>query len=69
MPLCASVLLRNPSLRIFKTGNLKSACHTTRAAQVHVRVRIPKQLAPDERKLVEELRELQSKTKVGPFRF
>ncbi len=37
--------------------------------QVHIRVKIPKQLNPDERKLVEELKELQSKTKVGPFRF
>ena len=36
---------------------------------VHVRVRIPKALSADERKLVEELKELQSKTKVGPFRF
>ncbi|GFH31043.1 uncharacterized protein HaLaN_29999, partial [Haematococcus lacustris] len=35
--------------------------------QVHVRVKIPKQLDADERKLVEELRELQSKVKVGPF--
>ncbi len=32
---------------------------------VHVRVKIPKQLAAEERKLVEELKELQSKTKVG----
>lgn len=37
--------------------------------QVHIRVRIPKSLSGDERKLVEELKELQSKTKVGPFRF
>jgi len=37
--------------------------------QVHVRVRIPKQLSGDERKLVEELKDLQSKAKVGPFRF
>jgi molecular chaperone DnaJ len=34
-----------------------------------VRVKIPKQLDPDERKLVEELKELQSKMRVGPFRF
>lgn len=37
--------------------------------QVHVRVTIPKQLPSDEKKLVEQLRELQSKAKVGPFRF
>ncbi|GLC43752.1 hypothetical protein PLESTB_000904500 [Pleodorina starrii] len=36
---------------------------------VHVRVRIPKTVTAEERKLVEELKELQSKTKVGPFRF
>jgi molecular chaperone DnaJ len=38
---------------------------------VHVRVRIPKTLSPQERKLVEELKELQtkSKAKVGPFKF
>lgn len=36
---------------------------------VHVRVKIPKQLSQDEKKLVEELKELQTKTKVGPFRF
>lgn len=35
---------------------------------VHVRVKIPKQLAAEERKLVEELKELQSKTKVGAGR-
>lgn len=40
-------------------------CHP----QVHVRVRIPKQLDSDERRLVEELKELQSRTRVGPFRF
>lgn len=37
--------------------------------QVHIRVRIPKSLSGDERKLVEELKQLQSKTKVGPFMF
>lgn len=38
--------------------------------QVHVRVKIPKQLSGDERKLVEDLRELQGKAKAGgPFRF
>lgn len=37
--------------------------------QVHVRVSIPKQLNGDERKLVEQLKELQSKTRVGPFTF
>ena len=37
--------------------------------QVHVRVKIPKTLNADEKKLVEELKELQSKAKVGPFRF
>jgi len=37
--------------------------------QVHVRVTIPKSLSGDERKLVEQLRESQSKAKVGPFRF
>ena len=37
--------------------------------QVHVRVSIPKQLSGDEKKLVQELKELQSKTKVGPFSF
>jgi molecular chaperone DnaJ len=37
--------------------------------QVHVRVSIPKQLSGDERKLVEQLKELQSKTRVGPFTF
>ncbi|MEW5299676.1 MAG: hypothetical protein WDW36_002667 [Sanguina aurantia] len=36
---------------------------------VHVRVKIPKTLSGDERKLVEELKEMQNKTKVGPFRF
>lgn len=36
---------------------------------VHVRVRIPKAVTAEERKLVEELKELQTKTKVGPFRF
>lgn len=37
--------------------------------QVHVRVSIPKSLSGEEKKLIEELRELQSKAKVGPFRF
>ncbi len=37
--------------------------------QVHVRVKIPKSLKPEEKKLVEELKELQSKQKVGPFGF
>ncbi|KAI8473278.1 MAG: chloroplast DnaJ-like protein 1 [Monoraphidium minutum] len=37
--------------------------------QVHVRVAIPKALSGEERKLVEELREMQAKAKVGPFRF
>jgi molecular chaperone DnaJ len=37
--------------------------------QVHVRVSIPKQMSGDERKLVEQLKELQSKTRVGPFTF
>jgi molecular chaperone DnaJ len=36
---------------------------------VHVRVSIPKQLNADERKLVEQLKEQQSKTRVGPFTF
>lgn len=36
---------------------------------VHVRVSIPKQMSGDERKLVEQLKELQSKTRVGPFTF
>eukprot|EP00882_Tetradesmus_deserticola_P020993 GHRQ01022687.1.p1 GENE.GHRQ01022687.1~~GHRQ01022687.1.p1 ORF type:complete len:212 (+),score=72.80 GHRQ01022687.1:209-844(+) len=36
---------------------------------VHVRVSIPKQLGSDERKLVEQLKELQAKARVGPFRF
>lgn len=36
---------------------------------VHVRVKIPKQLSAAERKLVEELKDMQSKTKVGPFSF
>eukprot|EP00878_Enallax_costatus_P014283 GHUV01014941.1.p1 GENE.GHUV01014941.1~~GHUV01014941.1.p1 ORF type:complete len:290 (+),score=68.17 GHUV01014941.1:782-1651(+) len=36
---------------------------------VHVRVNIPKQLNADERKLVEQLKELHSKARVGPFRF
>jgi molecular chaperone DnaJ len=36
---------------------------------VHVRVSIPKQLSGDEKKLVEQLKELQSKARVGPFRF
>jgi molecular chaperone DnaJ len=35
---------------------------------VHVRVKIPKTLSGEERKLVEELRDLSTKTKVGPFR-
>jgi molecular chaperone DnaJ len=34
-----------------------------------VRVSIPKQLDKEERQLVENLKELQSKAKVGPFRF
>ncbi|KAG1673275.1 hypothetical protein FOA52_002555 [Chlamydomonas sp. UWO 241] len=37
--------------------------------QVHIRVKIPKSLSGDEKKLVEELQSLQSKTKVGPFKF
>ena len=37
--------------------------------QVHVRVKIPKSITAEERKLVEELKELQTKTKVGPFKF
>jgi molecular chaperone DnaJ len=37
--------------------------------QVHVRVTIPKSLSSEERKLVEELREVTAKAKVGPFRF
>ena len=37
--------------------------------QVHVRVKIPKSLTNEERKLVEELRELQKKVTVGPFKF
>ena len=37
--------------------------------QVHVRVKIPKSLTSEERKLVEELRELQKKVTVGPFKF
>ena len=39
---------------------------------VHVRVKIPKQLSPEERKMVEELRELSNKGKgagQGPVRF
>lgn len=36
---------------------------------VHVRVAIPKKVSSEERKLIEELRELSTKTKVGPFRF
>ena len=36
---------------------------------VHVRVKIPKALSATERKLVEELKELQAKPKVGPFSF
>lgn len=37
--------------------------------QVHVRVTIPKSLSGDEKKLVEQLKEMQAKAKVGPFRF
>jgi molecular chaperone DnaJ len=37
--------------------------------QVHVRVSIPKQLSSEERKLIEQLKEMQAKTRVGPFRF
>eukprot|EP00879_Flechtneria_rotunda_P023447 GHRR01024800.1.p1 GENE.GHRR01024800.1~~GHRR01024800.1.p1 ORF type:complete len:148 (+),score=39.02 GHRR01024800.1:107-550(+) len=36
---------------------------------VHVRVSIPKQLNGEERKLIEQLKEMQSKTRVGPFMF
>jgi molecular chaperone DnaJ len=36
---------------------------------VHVRVKIPKSISPEERKLVEQLKEMQSKAKFGPFSF
>lgn len=37
--------------------------------QVHVRVSIPKGISGEERELVQQLKELQSKTRVGPFTF
>jgi len=37
--------------------------------QVHIRVKIPKSLTGEEKKLVEELKEMQGKTTVGPFKF
>ena len=36
---------------------------------VHVRITIPKKLSAEERKLVEELREMSGKAKVGPFQW
>lgn len=46
--------------------------HPPRAcpAQVHVRVKIPKSISAEERKLVEQLKEMQGKSKgFGPFGF
>jgi molecular chaperone DnaJ len=37
--------------------------------QVHVRVKIPKSISSEEKKLVEQLKEAQSKAKFGPFSF
>ncbi len=37
--------------------------------QVHVRVTIPKKVSAEERKLLDQLKEASSKTRVGPFTF
>lgn len=50
------------------TSNLLPSPHAT-SPQVHVRVAIPKTLSAEERKLVEQLREVAGKPKAGPFRF
>lgn len=46
----------------------KSLC-AAGVLQVHVRVSIPKGISGEERELVQQLKELQSKTRVGPFTF